>query len=242
MEFNPGFAVVSGIAALLALGALWMWRKSNREVAAMAGTQTSRAAEIAALAPGTIVEVKGTIRCDAPIAGEFSGLACVYARSLVERKEVRKRDGRREVTYTTERSTERHAPFHVEDESGRVLVRAEGASVDAPEVFNQSGNTATENLVSMATTLLGAGSQERRFRETALAPDTPVYVLGAVVEGGAIGAPPKDAAVQEFIVTHKSEEEHSASSRQMAMIMLGVAVALFALAAGALYAAFKYPV
>lgn len=239
---NPGFAVVSGIAVLLGLGCLWIWRKFRREVALMGATKTSRAADVVRLAPGTVVEVKGAIRCGAPLTGEFSGRTCVYCKSEIERKETRWRDGKSETHYTTEHRSERHAPFEVEDDSGRVPIRAEGASVEAVEVYDESGNTVSESLLSLATSVLGVGSHDRRFREHILAPDTLVYVLGTVQEGGAVGAAPAGARTREFIVTYKSEEERTRSSRTMATVLLVVAVVLFAVAAAALYAASAYPV
>ncbi|KAB2875829.1 MAG: hypothetical protein F9K43_02065 [Bauldia sp.] len=239
---NPGFAVVSGIAVLLGLGCLWIWRKFRREIALMTATETSRAAGVAKLPIGAVVEVKGVVRCDEPLTGEFSGKTCVYFKSEIERKEVRWRDGKRETHYTTEHSSERHAPFEVEDDSGRVPIRAEGASVEAVEVYNESGNTVSQSLLSLATSLLGVGSQDRRFREHILAPDHRVYVFGTVQEGGAIGAAPAGARTKEFIVTYKSEEERTRSSRTLATVLLVVVIALLAIAAAALYAAFLYPV
>jgi hypothetical protein len=236
---NPGFAVLAGIVALLGLGSLWFWKKFRDEAALMAATPTSRAADVAALPPGTVVEVKGTIRCEAPIAGEFSKKTCVYSKSEVEREEVRWRDGKRETSWVNERTTERHAPFYVEDASGRVLVRGESATVEAVEVYNESGNTAAENVLSLGLTLLGAGSSDRRLKEHILAPDIPVYVLGTVNEGGVIGAAPHGAKIKEFLITYKSEEERTRSSRNVAIVMLVIAVALFAGAAAALWAAFK---
>jgi hypothetical protein len=239
---NAGFAVASGVLVLLGLVCLWFWKKFRDETALIAATPTSRACDVAALAPGTVAEVKGTIRCDAPLAGEFSKQACVYSKSEVERKETRWKDGKRETYYVNERSTERHAPFFVEDASGRVPVRSEGASVEAVEVFNESGNTTTESVVSVVMSLAGAGSYDRRFKESILKPDIPVYVLGTVVEGGAIGAAPHGAKIKEFIVTYKSEEERVKSSGRTAIVLLIIALALFAAAVAALVAAFKYPV
>jgi hypothetical protein len=86
---NPVFAVLSGVVALLGLVCLWFWKKLRDEVALIAATPTSRATDVAALAPGTLVEVKGTIRCAAPLTGEFSKQTCVYSRSEIERKETR---------------------------------------------------------------------------------------------------------------------------------------------------------
>lgn len=238
---NPGFAVVSGIAVLLALICLWFWKKFRDEVALMASTETSRAADVATLAPGTLVEVKGVIRCAEPLTAEFSQRACVYVRSEIERKEVRWRDGKRETYYANERTTELHAPFYVEDDSGRILVRGEGATIEAIEVLNQTANTAADTVASTLMTVAGAGTHERRMKESILAPDSPVYVLGTVIEGGAIGQAASGPHAKDFIITHKSEEERTGSSRTTALILLITALVLFAGAVIGLVASFLYP-
>ncbi|MDB5601349.1 MAG: hypothetical protein JWN71_3393 [Xanthobacteraceae bacterium] len=237
---NIGFAVTAGIATLIALICLWFWKKLRDETAVMAATPTSRAADVAAMAPGTLVEVKGMIRCDAPFLGEFSQQTCIYAKSIIERRETRWRDGKSETHTTIERSTERHAPFYVEDDSGRVLVRGEGADVDSILVFDQSGNDTTSNLISLATGLLGGGNFDRRFKEYTLGSDIPVYVLGSVNQGGSIGAAPSNAKQKQFIITHKSEEARASSSNTTSIVLLVIAIILAIVTVGALYAAVKY--
>ena len=239
---NMGFTIFAGVLALIGLICLWFWKKFREEVALMAALQTSQAADIAKTAPGTVVEVKGTIRCAAPIEGEFSKQRCVYSKSEIEREEVEYRDGKRETRWVNERTIERHAPFQVEDASGRVAVNAEGASVEAVEVYNQSGTSAAEAVVSIGLSLLGAGSYERRYKEYILAPDIPVYVLGTALAGGGIGAAAKGAKVKEFLITYKSKEQHARSSHTVSIVMLCVAIVLLAGALGALYAAVTHPV
>jgi hypothetical protein len=238
---NPGFAIAAGVIALIGLICLWFWKKFRDEVALMAATPIGRAADIAKAASGTLVAVAGIVRCAAPISGEFSKQRCVYAKSEIEREEVTYRDGKRETRWVNERTTERHAPFEVEDASGRVTVNAEGASVEAVEVYNQSGNTVAEDVLSIGLSLLGAGRYDRRFKEHILAPDIPVYVLGTTIAGGGIGAAPRGAKVKEFLITYKSEAEREKSSGRIALIMLIIAIVLFAGALWALWAAFKYP-
>ena len=66
--------ILIGFAALPLLGALgllWYRSRLGGERALMAATPTSKAADVARLAPGTIVEVKGNLRCQAPLKGEF---------------------------------------------------------------------------------------------------------------------------------------------------------------------------
>jgi hypothetical protein len=239
-NMNIGFAVAAGIAALVALICLWFWKKYREENALMAETPTSRAADIASMAPGTLVEVKGTVRCEAPFLGEFSQQPCIYAKSIIERKETRWRDGKSETHTTIERSTERHAPFYVEDESGRVLVRAEGADIESICVIDQNANSTADSLVSMASGLLGGGNYNRTMKEYALGPDIPIYVFGSVNQGGFIGAPAPDAKKKLFVITHKSEEARASSSNTMSIVLLVIAVILAIVTVGALYAAFKF--
>ncbi len=120
-------------------------------------------------------------------------------------------------------------------------VRGEGASVDAVQVYNENANTTAESVVSAVLSLAGQGSYERRYKESVLAPDIPVFVLGTVHEGGVIGAAPPGAKVKEFIITYKSKEQRTRSSGRMEIVMMVIAVVLFAAAAGSLIAAFKYP-
>ncbi len=75
---------------LVICGAVCFWFRfrKQRELALMAATQTSRAADVASLAPGSVVEVKGTLRCQAPLLGEFSKQQCVYFHAEINREEV----------------------------------------------------------------------------------------------------------------------------------------------------------
>lgn len=239
-DMNIGFAVAAGIAALVALICLWFWKKYREENAIMAKTPTSRAADVASMAPGTLVEVKGTVRCDAPFLGEFSQQSCIYAKSIIERKETRWRDGKSETHTTIEHSSERHAPFYVEDESGRVLVRGEGADIDSICVIDQNANSTADSLVSIATGLLGGGNFNRTMKEYALGLDIPIYVLGSVNQGGVIGAPAPGAKKRLFIITHKSEESRASSSNTTSIMLLVISVILAIATLGCLYAAFNY--
>jgi E3 Ubiquitin ligase len=80
-------------------------------------------------------------------------------------------------------SNERFAPFVVEDESGAVGVRGEGAEVDALEVMNrferETGGAGTITLGGV-TVNLGGGARTvgYRYEEKILPVDSPVYVLG----------------------------------------------------------------
>ncbi|HEY1475482.1 MAG TPA: hypothetical protein VGF53_15510 [Pseudolabrys sp.] len=53
---------------------------------------------------------------------------------------------------------------------------------------------------------------------------------------------PSGAKIKEFLTTYKSKEARARSSHRIAIVMLVIAVVLFAGTLGALYAAVKYPV
>src|ERR687893_2272919 len=120
------------IIFLVAGGALLYFRNRTRQKAALMGqTETSNASDVPGLAPGTLVEVKGTLRCEEPLTSEMAGETCAYYSSQVTREYLEEdyddddvgSDRRSEVVA----HNEQFAPFSVEDETGSVAVNAEGA-------------------------------------------------------------------------------------------------------------------
>jgi hypothetical protein len=202
---------------LVAGGVLLYFRSRNKQKSAlMSSTETSSAADVSGLAPGTLVEVKGTLRCDEPLTSEMAGERCAYYKATITR-EYRKPD-HDDDDVGSDRHTEvlsqneRHAPFVVEDGSGRVAVGAEGAEVDARQVVDRfERNTGSEGpsiTLRGATLNFGGGEQTigYRYTESILPLDTPVYVLGTVQHDGTVGAPEPGREGQRFVVSHRSEE------------------------------------
>ena len=200
---------------LVAGGALLYFRNKNKQKAAlMGGTETSNASDVSGLSPGTLVEVKGTLRCESPLTSEMAGERCAYYASQVTREYLERDyddddpDRRSEVVA----HNEQFAPFFVEDGSGAVAVNAEGAEMDAKQVVNrferQTGGNGPSITLGGATINLGGGERTLGFRytERVLPVDAPVYVLGTVQEDGSIGVPPPSQEGQRFVVSHRSEE------------------------------------
>jgi len=206
------------IIFLVAGGALLYSRNKNKQKAALMGeTETSGAADISGLAPETLVEVKGTLRCEEPLTSEMAGERCAYYSSKVVREYLERdydddddvgSDRRSEVVA----QNEQFAPFTVEDASGSVPVNAEGAEVDARQVVDRfernAGGEGPSITLGGATINLGGGERTLgyRYTEIILPVDAPVYVLGTVQEGGGIGAPISSDQGQRFVVSHRSEE------------------------------------
>ena len=59
---NIVLAVFAGIAAIVGLGLLWWRLRVMRELRVMSSVEVSGAGSIAALPPGQVVEVAGTLR------------------------------------------------------------------------------------------------------------------------------------------------------------------------------------
>jgi hypothetical protein len=202
------FAVIFVVAGI----ALLYFRNKNKQKAALMGqAETSGASDVSGLAPGTLVEVKGTLRCEEPLSSE----KCAYYSSKVIR-EYMERDYDDDDVGSDRRSevvahNEQFAPFVVEDSTGTVAVNAEGAEMDAKEVVNRfERNTGSEGpSISLGGTTIHLGGGERtlgyRYTETILPVDAPVYVLGTVQQGGGIGTPSGDEG-HRFVVSHRSEE------------------------------------
>jgi hypothetical protein len=203
---------------LVAGGALLYFRGKTKQKAALMGqTETSNAADVSGLAPGTLVEVKGTLRCEEPLVSEMANERCAYYSSKVIREYLERdyddddhdagSDRRSEVVA----QNEQFAPFTVEDPTGGVPVNAEGAEVDAKQVVNRfERNTGSEGpSISLGGATINLGGGERtigyRYTESILAVDAPVYVLGTVQEDGGIGGPSGDEG-QRFLISHRSEE------------------------------------
>jgi hypothetical protein len=213
---------------LVAGGVLLYFRNRTKQKSALMGqTETSNASDVAGIAPGTLVEVKGTLRCEEPLTSEMADRTCAYYSSTVTREYLRP-DYDDDNDAGSDRRTEiiaqnvQFAPFMVEDDTGFVGVHAEGAEVDARQVVNRfDRNTGNEGTFSLGGMTVNLGGGERtigyRYTESILPVDEPVYVLGTVQEGGTIGAPRSEEEGHRFVVSHRSEEAHTQSLGKTAL-------------------------
>jgi hypothetical protein len=223
------FAIIFVVAG----GVLLYFRnRTKRKSALMSQTETSNASEVGGITPGTLVEVKGTLRCEEPLTSEMAEKECAYYSSTVTREYLRPDYDDDDNDVGSDRRTEiiaqnvQFAPFMVEDDSGFVGVHAEGAEVDARQVVNRfDRNVGNEGTFSLGGMTVNLGGGERtigyRYTETILPVDEPVYVLGTVQDGGTIGAPRSGDKDHRFVVSHRSEEAHTQSLGQTAL-WLGV--------------------
>lgn len=231
--------LVFTLIAAVAAGLLLWWRaKVGRELALMAATETSKAGEIAGKVPGTLVELKGTVRTDAPLKGEFSGVECVWYRVMVEREVERTtRDSngrsRRERSYITDSDKKLFAPARLEDASGAIALDFEGAEVEGEQTHRRaeaSGIGIVGSLLNVSGTVIGY-----RYTEWAIKPGTPLYVLGTALPGGKVGKASDGKSKNPFIISNKSEEERARSLTRTRLWTLIGAIALALVALTLLY-------
>jgi hypothetical protein len=202
---------------LVAGGVLLYFRNRTKQKSAlMSQTETSRASDVSGLSPGTLVEVKGTLRCEEPLTSEMAEKTCAYYSSTITREYLRP-DHDDDNDVGSDRRTEvmaqnvQFAPFTVEDDSGSVAVDAEDAEVDARQVMNRfDRNTGNEGTFSLGGVSINLSGGERtigyRYTESILPVDESVYVLGTVQEGGGIGTARSGDEGHRFVVSHRSEE------------------------------------
>src|SRR5918995_2927890 len=157
------------ILFLVAGGVLLYFRnRTKHKSALMSQTETSNASDISGIAPGTLVEVKGTLRCDEPLTSEMAEKICAYYSSTVTREYLRPDYDDDDNDVGSDRRTEvmaqneQFAPFEVEDESGSVAVDAEGAEGGARQVINRfDRNTGNEGTFSLGGVNINLSGGER---------------------------------------------------------------------------------
>jgi E3 ubiquitin ligase len=222
---------VIGVALAVAAAIFfWFWRAKRNDAALMQATETTPAGDVAALPPGTQVEVKGTLRCAEPVTGHLSQQPCAHFVASVEREYTyyKYENGKRRRVRGSE-TVERHSSccaFEVVDESGAILVRPDEATVEGVVAVQRYEPYKGDDGGSFAAAALNALTRNEqthgfRYVESHLPIGAPVYILGVTGEG-AIGTKPKRG--QSFIISTKSEEARAAELAKGAKWMLGLGV------------------
>jgi hypothetical protein len=238
--------LIGGLLVPSGVFLLWGWRASRNEMALMRATETTRAADVAKLPEGSVVEVKGRLRCAAPLTAELSNSPCAHYAASIEREyEVLEYDASRK-TSCLKRKTELvrwntvSAPFEIEDESGRATVLPENAIIEgitAIDRYDAHHEQMAREDALQAAVKPGTSNHRTlgfRYKEMHLPIDVEIYVLGVAGKDNSIGTPPDGAKGQRFIISISSEEARTAElgtkSRWMlslgAFCLIGAAVCL----------------
>jgi flagellar basal body-associated protein FliL len=239
---NILLAVFAGIAAIVGLLLLWWRSRVARELKVITSVEVTGAGAVAALPPGQVVEVAGTLRVRTPLTAEFSQKPCAYFKAEIEREEVyyeRDSQGREErrTRTTTVYTNMKYGQCLIEDASGRVGIDFDGADVEAIQTVNEPtaapGQGNTSGIIGGVLSALANTNSTYTRKESILPADIPVFVLGEVREGGLIGKPAKGSKNKIFVISHKSKEERTTSLTKRArwllifiVLFLGTAAAL----------------
>jgi hypothetical protein len=172
-----------------------------------------------------LVELKGTAECEQPLVSYLAAVSCVsydfdiqerWSR-LVTEVESDGKGGTRMVTreqsgWTTVASQSESTPFYLQDDTGTVLVRPEGARIESLGVFEQTCSP-------MDPLYYGKGppggiidsDHIRRFTEKAVPLKAPLFIVGQARERKDVVAPEiaADPGASEFLVSVRSQEEVS---------------------------------
>ena len=151
---------------------------------AIADTPTSDAAHVFV---GTNEVTGRAVPVGSPVVGPFSGVEAVWYRSLLE-KEVKNDKGSSWRKVSEETS---HSPFWIEDDTGRVLVRPDGASVDARDRRRSTHSGVPERYDSFTLMrqlaaseagamrwVAGVSGARHRSTEWLIKPGEEIFVLG----------------------------------------------------------------
>jgi len=170
-----------------------------------------------------LVEVKGTAECEQPVRSFLGGTACVHyhyevlehwsrtvTESYTDSKGNRRTRTRRESGWKSVASDSVSVNFYVRDETGAVLVRPSGATIE-PTVFFEQTVTPGDALYygKGPPTAVAHSDHRRRFVEHGIALHAPLFVVGQAREREDVVAPEIAANPDAdlFLISTRTEEK-----------------------------------
>jgi E3 Ubiquitin ligase len=230
-EMVPWLILLGVILAPSAAFLFWGWRASRSDMSLMRATETTPAADVAKLPPGSLVEVKGRLRCAKPVMGDLSKEPCAHFVASVERDyEILEYDPSRKASYRVRRtacelSNTLFATFEIEDGSGRATVSPEGAIIEGVEAIDRYERSAAQEERALPAAIGADVTLGRRYKEMHLPLDVAIYVLGVVDQDHRIGASEPGAKEQRFLISINTEEARTAALGSRGKWMLGFGAA-----------------
>ena len=229
------------IAAPLTLLFLWLTLRAGRRLRLLVDTPTSKAKGVFV----GQVELAGRAVIEKPVRSFLAGCECVWFRFSVEEQWARwetetytdskGRSQTRQVRksgWTTVDEGGATPAFEVEDETGVVRVRPEGAEVEPEEVFAQTVGRGDALYYGKGPAGgIGDSTGRRRFTENAIALGRDVFVAGRAREREDVVAPEIAADPEEnlFLISCRGEERVQRGYRRQ---FWGFGVALLLAVAG----------
>lgn len=185
-----------------------------------------------------MVEVNGHAQADVPLVSDLARVPCVaFTCSVTEHwtttRTERDSNGKtRTVTEhhsSTRYSNDRRTDFELRDDTGEVLIRPEGASIDLLDTMGGLDGPMPGSPACDITPRHFNG--HLHYSESALPVGQRLYILGQVGEDHAIQAPA--GFDRPYIISHRSEAELCRSAR-IGKWVAGIAVLLMVIAGVAL--------
>jgi len=170
-----------------------------------------------------LVELKGTAECEQPLTSYLAAAPCVYYSYDVEerwsrwvtttesdgrggtRTVTRKESGWRSVASETEST-----PFYVQDDTGHLLVRPQGARIEPVLVFDRTCTTSDSLFFAKGPSgLIMDSDGVRRFKEQAIPLHAPLFLVGQARERKDVVAPEiaADPQVSDYLISTRTEEQ-----------------------------------
>lgn len=206
-------------ASILALVPLWFWARAVRLRRLIQDLPTSKTKGVFI----GLVELKGTAEIEEPLTSFLAETACVqFAWSVSEEWRrivtytVTDKDGntrtetRVESGWTTVASGGLSSPFYLVDDTGSILVRPEGASLEGRSVFSETVSVFSDLYYGKGPPGGIPDSTGRRlFSETAVPLHAPVFVVGKARQREDVVAAEiaKDPDAPLFLISTRSEEQ-----------------------------------
>ena len=217
-NFSPLFP---WIGFLIAGIALWLSLRACRRRRLIDNLPTSKTQGVFI----GLVEIKGMVECEQPLESYLAQVPCVYYSYDIEESWSRQvtetesdgKGGTRTVTrtesgWTSVASETQSTPFYLKDDTGHLLIQPEGARIEAIGVYS-------ETCTPMNALYYGKGpaggimnsDHMRRFTETAIPLQAPLFVVGQARERKDIVAPEiaADPQASEFLISTRTEAQIS---------------------------------
>ncbi len=172
-----------------------------------------------------LVELKGAAQCEQPLVSYLAAMRCVHYSfdieerwsRLVTETESDGKGGTRTVTrtesgWTQVASRTESTPFYVQDDTGSLLVRPEGARIEALGVFNETCSPSNPLYYGKGPASGVMDSDHvRRFSEKAIPLQVPLFIVGQARERQDVVAPEiaADPKASEFLISVRSREQVS---------------------------------
>jgi hypothetical protein len=172
-----------------------------------------------------LVELKGTVQCEQPLVSYLDAASCVYYIYNVEERWSRlvtetESDGkggtrtvtRRESGWTSVASETESTAFYLQDDTGNILVRPEGARIEALGVLDRTC-TPFDPLYYGKGPAGGIMDSDhvRRFTESVIPLQAPLFLVGQARERQDVVAPEiaADPKASDYLISVRTQEQVS---------------------------------